>query len=94
MHRLWKGTVRSSGGLACDLQRQMLVLSDLFISRDGQSVDYDKCAVSSAFRQYKQLALELQKVFPFYLSPLPDVLEVFVVLSHHAVIYVDLCLCV
>ena len=38
----------------------MMKLSDLYITSDGRGVDYTSCAVSSAFRAYRIIAMELQ----------------------------------
>ena len=40
----------------------MLKISDLFITPDGRGVDYKACAGSEVFRQFKQIAIELQQV--------------------------------
>ena len=58
----WMGEVRPATEVAADLQKRMLRIADLYIMDDGRSVDYARCGTSGAFREYRVVAMELQKV--------------------------------
>mmetsp|Transcript_2512 Transcript_2512/g.8926 ORF Transcript_2512/g.8926 Transcript_2512/m.8926 type:complete len:872 (+) Transcript_2512:51-2666(+) len=60
--RAWTGTPRSASAVASELQKKMLKISDLYITKDGRGVDYEACSRSDAFRAYRNVAVELQAV--------------------------------
>lgn len=58
----WTGEVRSADSVALALQMKMLALQGEFLAEDGSGVDYAALQISEAFKEYKDMTRELQKV--------------------------------
>lgn len=67
--RAWTGDPRDAAVVAAELQKKMLKISDLYITKDGRGVDYEACSRSDAFRAYRNIAVELQAVDVSALEP-------------------------